>query len=73
MLREERRLVSVANLTRRDARGFLDIAARANVETHAVPYALTDANRAPDDLREGRLQGAAVLMPEPIAGVALSY
>jgi alcohol dehydrogenase, propanol-preferring len=63
LLWEERRIVSVANLTRADAREFLDIAARANVRTHAVPYPLINANEALADLREGRLQGAAVLIP----------
>lgn len=57
----ERSIVSVANLTRRDATEFLDVAGRAPVRATVVPYALADANRALADLRAGRLEGAAVL------------
>lgn len=60
---EERRLLSVANLTREDGLSFLATAAQARVKVHASRYALEDANRALDDLRHGRLQGAAVLVP----------
>src|SRR5215470_3569992 len=63
LLWEERELVSVANLTRADAREFLTIAPQAGVHTETVPYPLTQANKALSDLREGRLQGAAVLVP----------
>ncbi len=63
LLWEERQLVSVANLTRRDAVEFLDLAPRAGVQTTTTVYALEDANEALDDLRHGRLQGAAVLVP----------
>ncbi len=63
ILWEERSLVSVANLTRRDALDFLDVAPRAGVRTHVTPYPLEQANQALDDLRSGRLQGAAVLVP----------
>jgi alcohol dehydrogenase, propanol-preferring len=59
----ERKVCSVANLTRQDARAFLELAARIPVRTHPVPYPLEQANRALADLREGRLQGAAVLVP----------
>jgi propanol-preferring alcohol dehydrogenase len=59
----ERRLVSVANLTRRDALEFLPLAAEIGVEPHAVPYRLEDANAALADLRDGSLSGAAVLKP----------
>jgi propanol-preferring alcohol dehydrogenase len=61
----ERGVRSVANLTRQDAREFLALAPKVPVKTHVVPYGLHDANRALDDLREGRIQGAAVLTPEP--------
>jgi propanol-preferring alcohol dehydrogenase len=61
LLWEEREIVSVANLTRADAHEFLDIAPRAGVTTQTVPYPLARANDALADLREGRLQGAAVL------------
>ena len=59
----ERQLVSVANLTRADAREFLAVAPRAGVRTQVTRYPLADANAALTDLREGRLQGAAVLVP----------
>lgn len=63
LLWEERRLVSVANLTRQDARDYLPLAAAAGVRAHAVAYPLREANTALDDLRAGRLVGAAVLIP----------
>jgi alcohol dehydrogenase, propanol-preferring len=61
----ERTVSSVANLTRADARAFLEIAATVPVRTSPVAYPLAQANRALDDLRHGRLQGAAVLVPTP--------
>jgi propanol-preferring alcohol dehydrogenase len=63
LLWEEREIVSVANLTRADAREFLAIAPQAGVKTETVAYPLARANEALADLREGRLQGAAVLVP----------
>ncbi len=63
LLWEERQLVSVANLTRQDAVEFLDLAPRAGVRTTTTVYPLEQANQALDDLRAGRLQGAAVLVP----------
>jgi propanol-preferring alcohol dehydrogenase len=63
ILWEERQLVSVANLTRADAASFLPIARDAHVHTSTRVYALDRANEALDDLRHGRLQGAAVLLP----------
>jgi len=60
---EERQIVSVANLTREDAREFLAIALRAGVKTTVTRYPLVEANAALADLREGRIQGAAVLIP----------
>jgi alcohol dehydrogenase, propanol-preferring len=59
----ERTVCSVANLTRADARAFLEIAAQVPVQTSPVAYPLAQANQALDDLRSGRLQGAAVLVP----------
>nr|WP_256515603.1 zinc-dependent alcohol dehydrogenase family protein [Alsobacter ponti] len=59
----ERELVSVANLTRRDAVEFLSVAPRAGVRAVTTVYPLAEANRALDDLRAGRLHGAAVLVP----------
>ena len=64
ILWEERVLRSVANLTRRDAREFLALAPRIPVRTHTVTYALERANEALEDLRHGRLSGAAVLVME---------
>ena len=63
LLWEERHIVSVANLTRTDAHEFLDVASRAGVKTEVTCYPLERANEALSDLREGRLQGAAVLIP----------
>jgi propanol-preferring alcohol dehydrogenase len=63
LLWQERTICSVANLTRQDARGFLALAAEIPLTTHVHEYALTDANRALDDLRAGRLSGAAILIP----------
>jgi propanol-preferring alcohol dehydrogenase len=63
LLWEERHIVSVANLTRADAREFLSVAAQAGVRTQVTRYPLERANEALSDLREGRLQGAAVLIP----------
>jgi propanol-preferring alcohol dehydrogenase len=62
ILWEEREIVSVANLTRRDAHEFLAIAPQAGVKTEVMRYPLARANEALADLREGRLQGAAVLV-----------
>lgn len=59
----ERAVRSVANLTRRDAEEFLAIAPRAGVRSTVTSYPLADANQALDDLRSGRLTGAAVLVP----------
>ncbi len=58
----EREIVSVANLTRADGAEFFAAAKAAGVETTTTRYRLEDANRALADLREGRLQGAAVLV-----------
>lgn len=63
LLWEERQVMSVANLTRDDAREFLDVAPRAGVRCEVVRYPLAQANEALSDLRDGRLQGAAVLVP----------
>jgi propanol-preferring alcohol dehydrogenase len=64
LLWEERAVRSVANLTRADAREFLELAGRLPIRTHVRPYGLADANVALADLRAGRLSGAAVLTPE---------
>jgi propanol-preferring alcohol dehydrogenase len=59
----ERQLLSVANLTRKDGLEFLRSAPQIGIVTKTTPYSLTDANRALADLRAGRFDGAAVLMP----------
>ena len=58
----ERVVRSVANLTRADGEEFLSLAPKVPVRTRPLPYRLEEANQALDDLRAGRLQGAAVLM-----------
>lgn len=63
LLWEERELVSVANLTRGDGIDFFATARDAGVHTHTVRYRLEAANDALEDLRGGRLTGAAVLIP----------
>jgi alcohol dehydrogenase, propanol-preferring len=60
---EERVVRSVANLTRRDAVEFLELAPQVPVETHVHVYPLTQAGQALEDLREGRFTGAAVIVP----------
>ena len=58
----ERRVVSVANLTRADGAAFMKIAGEMQLDIEVTRYPLAEANRALDDLRSGRLSGAAVLM-----------
>jgi alcohol dehydrogenase, propanol-preferring len=58
---EERVIRSVANLTRRDGREFLQLAPRIPIRTEVQLYELAEANRAIDDLRQGRVCGVAVL------------
>ena len=61
LLWEERIIRSVANLTRQDGEEFLQIAPQVPVKTAVTPYRLEDVNQALDDLRSGKLDGAAVL------------
>jgi propanol-preferring alcohol dehydrogenase len=63
LLWEERQLVSVANLTRQDGIEFLRLAAQTSIITETTPYPLSQANQALADLRAGRFEGAAVLVP----------
>jgi propanol-preferring alcohol dehydrogenase len=63
LLWQERTVRSVANLTRQDGREFMATAARIPIRTHVRPYPLADANQALRDLREGRVSGAAVIVP----------
>jgi propanol-preferring alcohol dehydrogenase len=59
----ERVLRSVANLTRADGEAFLALAARMDLRTTVHPYPLEAAGAALDDLRRGRFEGAAVIVP----------
>jgi propanol-preferring alcohol dehydrogenase len=63
LLWEERELVSVANLTRQDGIDFLTQAPAMGIVTHTTTYRLQQANEALADLRAGRFEGAAVLVP----------
>jgi len=63
ILWEERVVRSVANLTRRDGDEFLAIAAKIPVHTTTSTFPLADANEALTRLRDGRIKGAAVLVP----------
>jgi propanol-preferring alcohol dehydrogenase len=61
LLWEERTIRSVANLTRQDGEEFLALAPKVPVKTAVTAYRLEEANQALDDLRSGKLDGAAVL------------
>jgi propanol-preferring alcohol dehydrogenase len=63
LLWEERQLVSVANLTRQDGLDFLRLAPEIGIVTQTRRYRLAQANEALADLRAGRFEGAAVLVP----------
>ena len=63
LLWRERTLRSVANLTRADGESFMQRAARVPLRVDTTTYPLERANDALDDLRSGKLQGAAVLIP----------
>jgi propanol-preferring alcohol dehydrogenase len=63
LLWEERQLLSVANLTRQDGIDFLRLAPVMGIITQTKQYPLNQANQALADLRAGRIEGAAVLVP----------
>ena len=63
LLWEERQLLSVANLTRQDGLDFLDSVPQIGIVTKTTRYPLQQANEALADLRAGRFEGAAVLVP----------
>lgn len=65
ILWHERTICSVANLTRRDSEEFFSMVSRIPVRTIVETYPLAKANKALDDLRNGKLHGAAVLMTSP--------
>jgi propanol-preferring alcohol dehydrogenase len=61
ILWDERVVRSVANLTRQDGDEFLKLAAEVPVKTQIAPFPLEKANHALESLREGKIEGAAVL------------
>jgi propanol-preferring alcohol dehydrogenase len=61
LLWHERSVRSVANLTRLDGEEFLPLAQSVPVRTQIQVHPLSDANRALDDIRHGRVEGSAVL------------
>ncbi|HEY3060387.1 MAG TPA: zinc-dependent alcohol dehydrogenase family protein [Chloroflexota bacterium] len=61
LLWQERMVRSVANLTRDDGRAFMEVAARVPLEVSVEPFSLEEANDALDRLRQGKIEGAAVL------------
>lgn len=63
ILWEERSVCSVANLTRRDGEEFLALAPRVPVQTEVETFPLAQANEVLSRLREGKIHGAAVLVP----------
>jgi propanol-preferring alcohol dehydrogenase len=63
LLWEERQLVSVANLTRQDGIDFLGLVPEMGIVIKTTAYPLNQANQALADLRAGRFEGAAVLVP----------
>ncbi|MFN2564110.1 MAG: alcohol dehydrogenase, partial [Gemmatimonadaceae bacterium] len=62
LLRGERVVRSVTNLTRRDGEEFLALAPKVPVHTTVRRYPLEGANEALEDLRSGKMRGAAVLV-----------
>jgi propanol-preferring alcohol dehydrogenase len=60
---QERSIRSVANLTRKDGEEFLALATRVPVKTTITTYALEEAEQALADLRAGRFEGSAVIVP----------
>jgi alcohol dehydrogenase, propanol-preferring len=67
LLWEERVVRSVANLTRRDGEEFLAVVARVPLRIQVTPFPLEEANEALMQLRQGQLEGAAVLAVTPDA------
>ena len=63
LLWHERQVLSVANLTRRDGQEFLALVRQKPLQVARTTFALTQANEALSQLREGRIVGAAVLVP----------
>lgn len=65
LLYYERRVMSAANSTRRDVTELLDLAAAIPIQTAIKTYPLADANRALQDVKASRINGAAVLVVQP--------
>jgi propanol-preferring alcohol dehydrogenase len=63
LLYGERKVRSVANLTRQDGTEFLELARKIPVRTTIEVYPLERAEQALDDLRHGRFEGSAVIVP----------
>jgi propanol-preferring alcohol dehydrogenase len=63
LLWHERRIESVANLTRNDGAEFINLARGVLVKTEVTEYALEDTNQALADLRAGAFHGSAVVVP----------
>ena len=68
LLWEERALRSVANLTRTDGEELLALAPKVPVKTEVQLFPLAQANEALSSLRDGKLQGAAVLINDELRG-----
>ena len=64
LLYNERVIRSVANNTRNDGEDFLALAAKIPIEAFVETFALSDANRALNALKNDAIRGAAVLLPE---------
>ena len=62
LLWEERTVKSVANLTRKDGNEFFKLIDKIPVQTDVHSYRLEQANEALEDLRNGNIKGAAVLV-----------
>ncbi|MDH4124914.1 MAG: alcohol dehydrogenase catalytic domain-containing protein [Gammaproteobacteria bacterium] len=58
---QEKRLQTVANITRHDISAFLEIANKAGIRPEIRLYRLEDANKALQALRRGQIRGANVL------------
>lgn len=59
----EKKVQSVANLTREDGHSFMKVAAQRPIKLHVTTFPIKEANRALSALRTGKIKGAAVLVP----------
>jgi propanol-preferring alcohol dehydrogenase len=57
----EKEIKTVANVTRKDGRDFLDLAAEIDIRPQITSYPLEDANKALIDLKSGKAPGSKVL------------